>query len=303
LKSGKKHFFLKIRLIYQLVSLKYPKQCSILINVYQSPFSANYRRKIVMRKAVFFTLLMFILALLSCDNFFGKSWGSHRSYDPAKINVTGANVDEWIRASFGNPVLAKAVSQAILKKLPKITNPVEKAKLLEAGLRLAVDSSGLGESILTAGTKSLKDLDFDDVDENTIKELLEDILKDFESKGGPKSADIIGAMVSGFIATSGDYPIFDGYPDNFQAGDVAEAILVLALAQMSDADDFDINDWESISDLNPGLSTDGTHIFVDDLDDANLVALAAYLNLIIDNPDKYNDNPLTEAIGNASFFN
>ena len=257
-----------------------------------------------MKKIAFLTLLAFVLLLSSCDNFYSNSWGKNRDYDPAKIKVNAANVDEWVRASVGNPALARAVAAAIQRELnrqPPLPQN-ERLKLLQAGVRLAADSSGLGESIFTAGSKTIKDMDFDDLKEGKIKDLLNDLLDDFNAKDGIGAADAIGAMLGGFIENQDTAPRFEkGVADNFKAGDVAEAILVLVLGELSDGIP---PDWENLDDLNLGISVDDSvdppQVIVDGDPSENAIALAAYLNLILDDTTgKYDDNPFTSAIKDA----
>ena len=260
-----------------------------------------------MKKIAVLLILAFVLFVSSCDDFFSKSWGSNRDYDPKNIHVTASNIDDWVKACVGNPDLTKATLKAISRELKKQPPLLEKDKkiLFNAGLRLAVDSSGLGESILTIGAKSLKGLDFDDINEDKIKELLNDILKDFNSKGGPAAADTISDMVIDLIdVETGKFkPEFiEMYNDIFNPGDVSEAILVLVLGEMINNPNFVMNEWDTIMYLNDVFSVEnnpkgGLCVEVNDPTDTNAIVLAAYINLVIDDPwDKYVDNPLANAL-------
>jgi len=262
-----------------------------------------------MKKTAIFITIVLILFLSSCDSFFSKSLGSFREYDPAKINVTAANVDEWIRASVGNPALAKAVYEAIQRELKKPSVP-DKPALREAGLRLAIISSGLGELILTDGAAIFKDIDFDNIEdpEELVKEILDAIINGFESYGGSDAADAITDLLAGVMNDPDDddydYPKFDGTAESFTAGDVAEAILILVLAELSrimaDVDDF-FDEWDgSVDNLGIGLGFKDGHVVIDGDPSDNAPTLAAYLNLIIEDKDgKFDDNPLTRAIKDA----
>jgi len=251
-----------------------------------------------MKKIAIFTALICILFLSSCDDFFSKSLGSFRNYDPAKINITAANADDWIRASIGNPALAKAVYEAVQREMK--SNP--SSILREAGLRLAIISSGLGELILTDGASIFKDIDFDNIDdpEEFVKDILDAIINGFESYGGTEAADAITDLLDEIIIMdeTDTYPKFDGSAESFTAGDVAEAILILVLGEISKLGGFDFDEWDgSIDDLGVGLGFKDGHVIVEDSHSDNAITLAAYLNLIIDDETyKFDDNPLTKAI-------
>ena len=262
-----------------------------------------------MKKIAILAIIAVVLTFSSCDDFFKTTWGNQRSYDPSNIDVTPGNIDEWAAAVLGNPDLAGAVSEAIIEKLKNTSDPAEKAALLDGGVKIAVESSGLGESLLTRGAELLGDAE--DINEDTILELLEKIQSDFNSGNGVQAADYIAEMLVGCISIGppAGVPHFDPeYANIVKPGDVAEAILVLILGELGRDDELTMDDWDDIKNLCAGLDIDFDtgdypHVVVTDetvVSDTAL-ALAAYLNLIIDNPDKFADNPLTDAIRNAFF--
>lgn len=249
-------------------------------------------------------VFIFTLCFTACDDFFSKSKGNFRTYDPAKIDINAGNVNKWLRAAVGNPALSEAITKAILIKLqnPNI-KPADKAALLKAGLRLAVESSGLGISLISHAAGLLGDID--NLDEDAIKELLSKIQKDFDSGGGLNAAAAIAQMVNGSITTEDDIPKFDpSYSDTIQPGEVAEAVMVLVLGLLNEQElsvDSPGDEWNKLGDLAAelGIAPDDSHAtyVVYSGDNPNALALAAYLNLIADNSmDGTWDNPLTNAI-------
>lgn len=259
-----------------------------------------------MKKAAIIGLIAVILTFSSCDDFFRSSWGKSRTYDASKINVNADNIDEWVAAATGNPELADAIAEAILQKLKGSTNEREKAKLLEGGIKIAVESSGLGESLLARGAELLANAD--DLDEDTVTKLLDKIMDDFLSNGGVQSADYIAEMLEESISTSTlSYPHFsDEYANAAQAGDIAEAILVLILGEAgrNGVSLDDPENWSELGSLTDGLNISGgspPHVVIDGSPSPTALALAAYLNLISDQSDRLLDNPLTNAIYEAFF--
>jgi len=253
-----------------------------------------------MKKIAVLVIFAVVLTLSSCDDFFSKSWGTQRTYNTSKINVNAGNVDDWIKASAGNPALAKAVAEAILKKLPAV-NDAEKKILLGAGLRLAVESSGVGELLLSEFAKQLKNTDIDNFDETTIENILDKIVDDFNKGGGADAAELIGQIAGEFIDDKDGTPKFDEeYIDSLKSGDVAEAILVLILNELGNSG-ASIENWDDIENLTLGLVSDGYHIQVGDPENTTpgSIALAAYINLIIDHPEKFQDNPFTDIFKDA----
>ncbi|MCL2473278.1 MAG: hypothetical protein FWF26_06330 [Treponema sp.] len=246
-----------------------------------------------MRKVALLAICAVILSLSSCDEFFSNSLGTFRTYDPAKIDVNAGNINDWIRASIGNQKLAQAVSEAILRKLANLPpGSPERAALLAGGIRIAIESSGISESILSRCAELLGK--GDDITQDTVQDLLAKIQGDFNSNGGPQAADKIAQMVGESI--SGNPPQFDpAYADNVEAGDVAQAIMILVLGQLGDST---TDNWDDLNFLDSGLSSDGQHISYGG-EDPNVKALAAYLNLISGNPEKFGDNSLTGSISDA----
>ena len=255
-----------------------------------------------MKKIAVLALLAAALTFFSCDEYFSTSFGTFRSsYDPNKIDVNSGNIDEWIRASAGNPKLQQALSEAINRKLndPSIS-PSEKAALLNGGIRIAVGSSGLGNSVLARASELIGK--GDEINPNTLTDLLGKVQNDFNTGGGPSAADNIAQMV--YSSITGNPPVFDpSYADNVQPADVAEAVLVLALGLMENtgltADGS--NNWQDVQNLAEGLSlsTDGNHITYGGTNKSAL-ALAAYLNLIADQKDRFG-NTMTDSLYSAFF--
>lgn len=262
-----------------------------------------------MKKATVVAVLavfVFALCFTACDDFFSKSWGSSRTYDASKIDINSKNKDDWLNAAIGNPALADAIIKAIDKKLKDGSiDPAEKAILLDTGVKLAVESSQIGTSMLTRAAEILGNAD--NLDPDTVKELLDKIQKDFNTGGGPSAAENIAQMVNDSISDD-EYPKFDdNYANLAQPGDVAQAIMVLTLGFMGE-NSVSSDNWDNITDLTEGLTYDSGHIVVvvdgDPSDSA--LAMAAYLNLVADNCGSggaWENNPLTSAIYDAFFTN
>jgi len=272
------------------------------------------------KKTVFFAALAIFALTLSftaCDDFFTDGWGSSRDYKASNIDVKVGDLDKWIDRVVGNPPLAKLVSEDILNKVTSGSlSSNEKLLYQRAGVKIAVESSGLGVALLSNALDTLADVadKIDDLSESELEALLKDILSgiqgDFVKTGGVDAADNIADMVKMDIEgldtlSDGDVPMFgdDSYFATIAtASEIAKAILVLTLAEVEKSG-IDIDDWEdfSLEDLDIGLrlSNDGK-IETDGSAEPSALVLAAYLNLIAsETTGKFNDNFLTKAIKDA----
>jgi len=252
------------------------------------------------KKTVFLAFLVFILTFTSCDDFFSSSWGTSREYDPSNINVNAGNVDQWIKTAVGNPALAEAITEKIIQELENVSGP-DKVVLMQAGIKLAVESSGLGILILINAADLLGN--FDKNDTEALTDILDKIQEGFNSGGGPNAANNLATIAcSGIIIDNDGVPVFEPeFANSVSPGDVAEAIMVLVLGELSSGS---IEDWSELDSY--GLSKDGTDenpkITVDPDATPGQIALAAYLNLIADSDNSaFNDNPLTQTIREAFF--
>jgi len=255
-----------------------------------------------MKKIGFCVFTVLAFALSSCNNtsldeFFSTSLAKPQTYDASKIKVTAGNVDDLIRSARGNPALATAITQKIIDDLTNNrVSASDKPKLVEAGMKLAVQSSGFGSSIVTQAAGALGD--FNNIADGSVPDILKSISADFNSGSrGPSAADNL-STIAGFEITGkneGAAPHFgDVYANNAKPGDVAEAIMILTLAELGP----DIDDWDNPSKL--GLNVSGGNVTVTDPHpSSNQIALAAYLNLIADDDNKYSGNPLTSTIKSA----
>lgn len=245
--------------------------------------------------------LLGLLVFAGCDNFFSSSWGNGRSYDSSKITVNAKNVDSWILEAKGNPALAAAVTDKIIQVLETGgLSAAEKGKLQEAGVGLAIDSSGIGGSIIKNADGVIDKLNGDDAAE-AVKDILVNIYTDFSNGSGPKAADdlakVLGITNPGNNGTP-QFPANDPYvKDGLADTDVMQAVTVLMLGACSKKninaqvleneitkDDFDFNDFVNTYGL--GLKVEGRDVKIDTNaggEPSNeAIALAAYLNLIGD---------------------
>lgn len=255
-----------------------------------------------MKKLAVLTALAVILTFSSCDEFFSTSFGSSRSYNSSNIDVNAGNIDEWVAAAAGNPELADAVIEAIIQELEKTTDPEEQAALVEGGVNLAAESAGLGESILAQAAELLGDAD--KLDEETVMDLLGKIQDEINAGGGAEASEKIAELVSFVIEDENGTPHFnDAYAAIARPGGVAEAILLLILGELGYIPDPNLENWSDLEYLTEGLKIEDGHVVVDapPVPSPTSLALAAYLNLIIDNPVKYGKNPITKAIRDAFF--
>jgi hypothetical protein len=254
-------------------------------------------------------LLLQALIFVSCDEFFSETWGSKRSYDPDNIKLTAGNLNTWIFDSIGNPELAAAVTKKIVEKVHSGTlNPQEKLQFQEAGVDLAIEASGIGISIVSNAADTLGNID--DVKEGAITTILTNIQNDFSS-GGPQAAANLAAIVSASLDsnTTGAtgtprFAASDLYTNNAAPADVAQAILVLALAVTGNGDtirkqidDFAKGEGNDIA----GLTLENGQVKVGSGGASPEAAvLAAYLNLIAnDTTNRFEDNPITQSIKEA----
>jgi|TergutMp193P3_1026864.scaffolds.fasta_scaffold05163_6 hypothetical protein len=252
-----------------------------------------------MKKVICYVIAVLVLAFSSCDDFFSTSlWPSTLKYDAANINVNAENVDQWLDSARGNPELTAALLDKITRDLESGKySGAEKAKLIEAGIKLAVQSSGLGTSIISNASNVLGNLD--NVDEDTLLDLLDGIQSDFSRHGGPTAAANLSTIAATGI--SGNPPQFEpAYKSTAKPGDVAEAIFVLALGELGPT--ANIEDWSNPDVLGLDISEDGHITVIDPNPSPGKLALAAYLNLINDGGPSFNDNPLTSVIKDTFSF-
>ena len=258
-------------------------------------------------KKIMILAVITLLAFLSCDSFFSDSFGNSREYDHTKIDLTINNVDDWVRATIGNPPLATAVTAAIMQKLQTVTNPAERAIYLEHASRLAMQASGLGNTIIVNAADILGGFVMDAGPQglmDNLTDLLETLQSDFESKGGVNAANDFAALVNQGIDGQVIPRFNQEFADKVSPSDLTEAVIVLLLAEMAnDGNNFSSSNL-NISSL--GLRTRGNPPAVHVADDGvnppsqSSIALAAYLNLIAeDGTGKYDNNPFTSAIRNA----
>jgi hypothetical protein len=249
-------------------------------------------------------LLAGALVFTACDNFFSSSWGTARTYEASKIELSTDNLDGWLDTAVGNRELANALTEKIKKELKEgnLSEP-DKAAFRKAGVELAVEAAGLGESLIGNAADLLGGLS-NGGGLDSINDILGGIQEDFQANDGNKAANDIAEIIDGSLKTNGSVPEFkddDLYARNADPSDVSQAVMVLALAVIGDQDPdtIDLSDSDSL-----GLSIDKTGsppvVSVTEPDDPVTTALAAYLNLIAaDTSGKFDDNELTSAIKDA----
>ena len=260
-----------------------------------------------MRKRACYALvaIIFALSFTGCDEFFSTSKGTSRDYDSSKIPTLSAeNVDPWFQASVRNPKLAVAVLDKIMQELSGNLGEKDKAKLLDVGRQLAVISSGIGESILTNANALASLGDLTKVDPNTLTTIFGNIWSDFNSGGGNNAAGNLAALAGKSLTVDNSTPQFDpAFAGSAKPADVGEAVMVLVLGILSDSGK-DASDWNSLLDsgLPMGLNGSGDGVTVSAGASDKEIALAAYLNLIVGDP-QYHNNPITSNIRDAFFSN
>ena len=268
-----------------------------------------------MRKAmvpVVLVILIIALSFTACDDFFSSGWGSPRDYRVGNINVTANNLDNWLDRTLGNQPLAMRVSEAILIRLnnPPPLSEEHRARFQRAGIRIAVEASGLGTALLNNAFGLLADMaDFEGLGYDKLKEILGGIQGSLRGSGSA-AAESIASMVAMDIDTSSGVPTFPSSSFVHQANpsEVAKTIMVLTLAE-TEHERLDISqgDWEYFCleafglDLNP----EGKVVVAYDnmSPRPTTLALAAYLNLIAGENFDSRNNFLIEAIRSGFFGN
>ena len=272
-----------------------------------------------MKNIARFTLALFAFALFfaSCDNFFSSSWGTPREYDLSNMTVNASNVNEWLDLAVGNPELAEALTKKIIEEMKKVS-PGSNAFLIlqQAGVRLAVESSGLGEALVSNAAEALSSLDNSNAGMDEVKNILGKVQRDFNSNNGKASADNIAAITgqslqSGTIYQGGEAPVFNpGFANRVKPEDAVEVVVVLVLGALAETNtninNLSSENWSEMENLTSGLTLEGSQVVVDP-DNPNPtpigLALAAYLNLMSSDPGgQFQGNSVTSAIRDA-FFN
>jgi hypothetical protein len=239
--------------------------------------------------------------LSSCDNFFSKSWGKPREYDPGKINLTPDNLQHFTEVATGNPELAGALVEKIIKELPNKTGDA-RAAFQEAGIKLAVEQAGVGTEIIKLAGDALTGLG--DEDEEGLKNLLVKVLDIAESAND--AAGNIATIVMDDTKGASTFTGGSSYWQKAKPSDVGMAIMVLSLGiladegkEIDDVKDNDVNDWFD------NLQIAGKNVIIKESSKSKSEkekekALAAYLNLIAnDTTGKFSNNPITRAIQGA----
>ena len=255
-----------------------------------------------------------VLSLTVCDQFFTKGFEKSRNYRAENIDLTIHNLDRWLHRSIGNPPLARQLTIVILNKLDSpLLSARDKALFQRAGIKIAVESSNLGVTLLGNALGLLANAVYGtDEDHLLLKSILSGVQRDFASNGGQAAAQTIAWLV---LRDMGDVDRFvNGYTPRFtedshfaataSASEVAQAVLMLSLFKLEKNNIEDVSEWDSFTlrALNVGLDlcSEGRTVVVDGNPAPEALVLAAYLNLIAEN-DRFEDNLLTSLIRGAFF--
>jgi len=121
-----------------------------------------------------FILIVILLLLGSCTDFFSTSWASWAARDPSKLipKITVDNVYEIIEMAENDPDLSLEVLKKIEEAVENASDD-EKGKLQTAAVEAAANAVGLGQTLIgTAG--DLANLDAED--EEAAKKLVLDTI-------------------------------------------------------------------------------------------------------------------------------
>jgi hypothetical protein len=252
-----------------------------------------------MRKTAYPVILFLLLGTLilsSCDDFYGSSWGSPREYDPSNIKLSLNNLNDWVENAIGNPELSRALLKRIKSDSSNLPDDADKAKYQEAGVKLAVEASGIGSSIISNAAGALDQLG--ENNEDAVKDILASIQNDFKKNNGAEAAGYIAGIVD---VSTGNIPKIenDDYARLVTPVDAGQSVMVLALAAIGDINK---HDTLAIGELGIGLIVEGGNVKFSGTPAPTheVRALAAYLNLIADDrADKFDANPITKAVRDA----
>ena len=272
-----------------------------------------------MKKIAVLVGIALLLSFSACDDFFTSSYGEQfaREYNPDNVNINSDNVNDWIKRATGNTELAFVVSGKIKSDLEGFEGDLdeETAALIDGGVKLAIEASGVGTSIVNNVMTNVDSLiDGADSDEsiNLMEAILLGIQGDFQDKNGKEASSNLAAILGHAISgkEDGEIPVLDPeYISKSSPNDVAFGVIVLTLGIIEDAPDFriedveDIEEWGSfISDVVTGLRFDAEDLRVtvdtstgEPSDEA--LAMAAYFNLFMDAPDDFMNGVLTGPLG------
>ena len=271
-------------------------------------------KKIIVRALL--AVLGAALLLGGCDNFYSASWGTPRAYRADNIKINASNADAWVEASVGNRDLAGTLLEKIKQDLSATEQgkpTADQVKLQEAGIKIAIEYSGLGTSLIESAGDVMDKLSSGSPDD--ILSTLDAIEKMVEEHGA-KAAENIAEIVSGSLSkgsyADGEAPTFSPapagsdhgyYADTAAPGDVAQAVLILGMTVFKDTSD----SFANVDLSDPGMA-DRIHLRVDADGKVTVkpgaspeaVTLAAYLNLIADDKSgKFEKNPVTQVIREA----
>jgi hypothetical protein len=238
-----------------------------------------------------------VFTLYSCDDFYSTSWGEPREYDLSKIKLTQSNLKAWKEKAAGNPKLAKALVNKIIEEL-KSKSGAEKAAFQKAGIELSIEQAGIGTKIIELAGSSLDKISGED--EGAIRDMLNKVqngLKDVDAAAG-NIAKIVGSSVNG--TGSNEKPSFDSaYVAAATPSEVGMAVMVLALATIPEIkEDTELSE---LATLIPNFQFEDGEVTIGDgkTPSNEELALAAYLNLITSDTEKFDNNLITSGIISA----
>jgi hypothetical protein len=256
------------------------------------------------------------LLLGACDNFYSTSWGTPRSYKADNIKINASNADTWVEASVGNPELAAALLERIKQDLAKTEQgkpTADQVKLQEAGIKIAIEYSGLGTSVVEHAGDVMDMLSSGKSDEIlSALDIIETLVEERGNDAAKNIAEIVSGSLSKETYAVGEVPAFtaapagsdhDYYADTAAPGDVAQAVLILGMTVFKDhVDNFsnvNLNDPDLQANIHLRVN-EGGKVTVSEGASPEAVALAAYLNLIGDDTSgKFDNNPVTKVIREA----
>ena len=272
-----------------------------------------------MKKIAVLVSIVLLLSFSACDDFFTSSYGERfaREYNPDNININSGNVNDWIRRATGNAGLALAVSGKIKSDLEGFEGDIDPATaaLIDGGVKLAIEASGVGASIVNNVMSNVDSLISGAEPDESITQMeaiLLGIQDDFQNKNGKEASSNLAAILGHAITgkEEGGIPVLDPeYINKSSPNDVAFGVIVLTLGIIEDAPDFriedveDIEEWGSfVTDVVTGLrfNADDHRVTVDTSTGApsdEALALAAYFNLFMDAPDDFMNGVLTGPLG------